>query len=101
MSQAIRKTGPIRNLIPRRRHRERSSLRVKRFSPWFNRRGNSVLPQPRLTPVSSPVALDFQMLAISNLLAIESLQGHGDAFWGVALGLPERDHKQQAFVTIG
>lgn len=31
------------------------------------------------------------MLGLNNLQAIESPQGHGDSFWGVALALPERE----------
>jgi hypothetical protein len=43
-----------------------------------------------------------QMLAVNNnLQAIESPQGHGDSFWSNALGLPEREEEQEAFVVVG
>lgn len=43
-----------------------------------------------------------QMLAVNNnLQAIESPQGHGDSFWSVCLGLPEREEQQEAFIVVG
>lgn len=43
-----------------------------------------------------------QMLAVNNnLQAIESPQGHGDSFWNIAMGLPEWEERQEAFVVVG
>jgi hypothetical protein len=53
----------------------------------------SLLDDPRQTN---------QMLVVNNnLQAVESPQGHGDSFWSVAMALPEREEKQEAFVVVG